>query len=355
MGGNRKLLAISTNFMSLRQLILTELRQFWREPGALFWTLVFPLGLAGALGLGFSNRSEPTYAIGIEAGEMPPFLQTVRQVPQSKFTIRQMSRQAGQTAIKRGEILLFVGKDSSGTFAFHFDPANSQAAQAFNALENTILKQQLNASPLRIAPVTTQGYRYIDFLIPGLLAMSIMNSCIWGIGWSLIEYRMKKLLRRMAATPMRKTDFLLAQMITRLLLLALELGLLIGFAYTFFGVIVQGAWAAFLLLVLAGTWAFSGLAFLMSSRTAKTNIANGLINAITLPMTVVSGVFFSYQGFPEPLVAFIKWLPLTLLADNLRSVFNEGYGVAQVALPAAVLFGLGSLLFAVALRIYKWQ
>lgn len=339
--------------MALWQLILSELRQFWREPGALFWTLVFPLGLAGALGLGFSNRSEPIYVIAIEAGEMPPLLQNISLLPQ--FAVRQLSVEAGMRALKRGEILLLVAKDSSGNFTFRFDPANSQALQAFTMLENSILKQMTAAPSLIFEPVTTQGYRYIDFLIPGLLAMSIMNSCIWGIGWTLIEYRLKKLLRRMAATPMRKTDFLLAQIVTRLLLLALELGLIIGFAYFFFNVIVQGSWAAFLLLVLAGTWAFSGLAFLMSSRTAKTSIANGLINAITLPMTIVSGIFFSYQGFPEPLKAVIKWLPLTLLSDNLRSVFNEGYGTAQVLMPAAVLFGLGSVLFAAALRIYKWQ
>ncbi|WP_448518540.1 ABC transporter permease [Rhodoflexus sp.] len=344
--------------MALWQLILTELRQFWREPGALFWTLVFPLGLAGALGLGFSNRSEPIYVIAIEVGEMPPLLQSLYQLPregQPQFAIRQMSAEAAMTALKRGEILLLVAKDSSGDFTFRFDPANSEARQAFNALENMILRQTATTPPLTIAPVTTQGYRYIDFLIPGLLAMSIMNSCIWGIGWTLVEYRVKKLLRRIAATPMRKTDFLLAQMITRLLLLMLELGLMIGFAYSFFGVVLQGSWAAFALIVLAGTWAFSGLAFLMSSRTAKTSIANGLINAITLPMTVVSGIFFSYQGFPEPLVSLIKWLPLTLLADYLRSIFNEGYGLAQVALPATVLFVLGSILFTLALRIYKWQ
>jgi len=341
--------------MALWQLILAELRQFWREPGAIFWTLVFPIGLAGALGLGFSNRSEPAYLIAVEADEIPPFLQIVQQLPQPRFVLRPMSRQASLTAIKRGEILLFIGKDSTDTFAFHFDPANSEALQAFIALENAILKQQTNAAPLRIAPITTQGYRYIDFLIPGLLAMGIMNSCIWGIGWSLVEYRVKKLLRRMVATPMRKTDFLLAQMITRLLLLSLELGLLIGFAYSFFDVLVHGSWIAFSLLVLAGTWAFSGLAFLMSSRTAKTAVANGLINAITLPMTIVSGIFFSYQGFPEWLVAVIRWLPLTLLADNLRSIFNEGYNLTQVLLPSAILFSFGSVLFAVALRIYKWQ
>lgn len=347
--------------MALWQLILTELRQFWREPGALFWTLVFPLGLVGALGLGFSNRRPPIYVIAASGNNLPTFFsdkETKEHAPlhAPHLMLKPVHRSAGLEMLKRGEALIFAEQDDTGKLLLHFDPDNAEARQAFLAFENAVLKQHAGALPaMQAIPVTTRGYRYIDFLVPGLLAMSIMNSCLWGIGWALVEYRVKKLLRRMAASPMRKSDFLLAQMITRLLLLAAELGTVIGFAYLFFDVRMQGSWTAFVLLVLAGTWTFSGLAFLLSSRTAKTAVANGMINAVTLPLTVVSGIFFSYRGFPEPLVAVIERLPLTLLADNLRGIFNEGYGTAQILFPAALLFGLGSVLFAVALRIYKWQ
>lgn len=339
--------------MALWQLILTELRQFWREPGTLFWTFVFPLGLAGALGLGLNHRPKPTYVVGFSTKQKPFFLFS-EQPNASRIIFKAMNRDAALHALQKGEVLIFAETDSSGKLTFSFDPANSEAQQAFLILENSMLKQQHKTS-WQVAPLTTQGYRYIDFFIPGLLAMSIMNSCLWGIGWALVEYRMKKLLRRMAASPMRKSDFLLAQMITRFILLVLELGLLIAFAYGVFQVKLQGSWFAFVWLTIAGTWAFSGMAFLMSSRTAKTTIANGLINAITLPMTLVSGIFFQYQGFPEPLVAVIKWLPLTLLADNLRGIFNEGYQMSHILLPSGVLFGMGSLLFVCAMRIYKWQ
>lgn len=339
--------------MALLQLILTEWRQFWREPGSLLWTLAFPIGLAAALGLGVSRSRTPIYRIGIDS-ETPLLLSRLKQV-KTNFNYQVLPWKEGVKALQRGQILIFITVDSATNAVAYLDNTNSQAAQALMALENACLKQQVTKDPFQIVPVTAHGHRYIDFLVPGLLAMSIMNSCLWGIGWALVEYRMKKFLYRMIATPMRKTDFLLAQIITRVILLAIELGLLLTFAYWFFDVQLQGSWIAFITMVLAGTWSFSGMAFLLSSRTAKTAIANGIINAITLPMTLVSGIFFSYEGFPEWLQVVIRWLPLTLLTDNLRGIFNEAYSLWQVLTPAALLVGLGSTLFAIALKIYKWK
>jgi ABC-type multidrug transport system permease subunit len=341
--------------------MLMEFRSYWREPGVIFWSILFPVGIAGVLGLGFLNRSAPVYRVAVAGEKLPAAVRAASLAaladstgPQLLFTHYPAAEAA--LKLKRGEVTLVVAQDSAtGQPVFRLDPANPEAQAAFGALENLMLKQQVGNYPRpRTEAVTTQGYRYIDFLIPGLVAFGLMNSAVWGIGWSLVEYRVKKLLRRMVASPLRKSHFMLAQILVRLTITLVEIGLLLAFARLAFGVWPQGSWGALVLVTVSGLWAFAGIGMLIASRTQKTAVANGLVNAVTLPMSILSGVFYSYQGFPDWAVAVIKWLPLTLLADNLRAIFNEGAGLAQVATGAAVLAGLGTALFALGLRVFKW-
>jgi ABC-type multidrug transport system permease subunit len=127
-----------------------------------------------------------------------------------------------------------------------------------------------------------------------------------------------------------------------------------GFSYFAFGVIIQGSLLALFFVFLAGIAAFSGIAILMSSRAQKTQVGNGLINAVVLPMTILSGIFFSYQNFPDWAVSIIRKLPLTLLADAIRAIFNEGANFYQVADEISYLLIIGIVLFVTGLRIYKW-
>jgi ABC-type multidrug transport system permease subunit len=158
----------------------------------------------------------------------------------------------------------------------------------------------------------------------------------------------------MVATPMPRYQLLVSVFFTRLVLNAVEACLLFLFAALLFGVRVQGSWAALVLIYLAGNLAFGGIAVWMGSRTANTQVGNGLLNAITVPMTVVSGIFFSYYHFPSWLVAVVQVLPLTLLADGLRRVVLEPAGVTSVLLPAAILTSLGLATFGLGLRWFKW-
>ena len=199
------------------------------------------------------------------------------------------------------------------------------------------------------------GSRYIDFLIPGLMAMSIMNACLWGIGWSLIDLRIKKLLRRMVATPLRKSIFLLSHGLNRMILSAAELFLLYGFAYYYFGIIIQGSLWALLLVFLSGYSAFAGIAVLISCRAQNTHSGNGLINFVSLPMFVLSGIFFSYHNFPDWLTPYVEVLPLTMLANSLRGIITEGIGLYDVILPSIGLVGIGCVCFALGLRFFYWH
>ena len=198
------------------------------------------------------------------------------------------------------------------------------------------------------------GTRYIDFLVPGLLGFGLMSSSIWGLGWVVVQMRMGKLLRRLAATPMRRLDFLLAFAAGRLLLALLEVLFFLGFARLIFDVRVAGNPVTFVLWALAGALCFAGLSALVASRAQNSETASGLMNLVTLPMTVLSGVFFSASHFPGWLQPALRALPLTALIDGLRAISIDGAGVAALLLPGLVLLGWGVGGFALALRLFRW-
>jgi ABC-2 type transport system permease protein len=273
--------------------------------------------------------------------------------PRIRFQI--MTEAEEILSLKQGGICLFIKRpeDREG-LRFYFDPRNGEAQTAYLVLERALGGGGGSRPRDEVVPLEVQGTRYIDFLVPGLLAMGVMSSALWGIGWALIEIRMKKLMRRMSATPMRKTMFLGSHFLARLIVNALEFMALFLFAYYYFGVKVQGSTLALAVVFVAGNIAFSGLAIFTSSRTNNPRVGNGLINALTFPMILLSGVFFSYRHFPAWAIPIVNKLPLTVLADSLRSVFNEGAGLEQIALPSLVLSASGLLFFYVGMKIYKW-
>ncbi|MDN5200579.1 ABC transporter permease [Fulvivirgaceae bacterium BMA10] len=361
----------------LIELIKIHFKEFFREPGIIFWAILFPILMAWGLGTAFTKKGELIRTVAYveqantDSDNGPSFitalLSKTKVNENGLFTATFGNDKLGITTykfvpsnwdeaiikLKRGEVNLILDhrKDS---LEYHFDPLNPEAQLAYLQLHGLINQQDLSNDEASIQPLTQIGTRYIDFLVPGLMALNVMMSCMWGIGYSLIDKRMKKLLRRMVATPMRKSSFLIAQFISRVTLSGLEAVLLVVFTMLYFDIEIQGNIGALILLFVSGNMAFTGIAILVSSRTSNTQVGNGLINAVVMPMMILSGVFFSYRNFPDWTVSIIEKFPLTLLADNLRSIFIEGAGLAQVLVPTVILAGLGVITFSVGLRIYKW-
>jgi ABC-2 type transport system permease protein len=342
---------------SLLQLLLVHLRTFIREPAILFWAILFPILMAWVLGIAFSNSGETARTVYVTSPENSAetisgtkiFGKNTRNALRVKFenhTLEEAVR-----AIKRGVITLYV-EVRNDSIIYHYDPANTEAHLTHLMIEREL--QFRGPAKSVVMPLETKGTRYIDFLIPGMIALGIMNSCLWGISWNLIETRMKKLLRRMVATPMRKTIFLASHIIIRVFLGGIESLFLFAFAYFYFGTEITGSILAFVLVFLSGIAAFSGIAILIASRTEKSEIGNGLINVVTLPMMILSGIFFNYHNFPEWAVSFIRFLPLTLLADSFRSIFIEGAGIRDVSFAILVLAGTSLLTFTLGLKVFKW-
>jgi ABC-type multidrug transport system permease subunit len=374
----------------LYNLITVQFKEYFREPAILFWSFAFPIAMAWVLGIAFTSKTEITKTVAVIQNESNANSHLIKWIGggeqqvngknsekkvfekvlsngegnETKFKFIYSSKDEAILALKQGKISLFIEEYEKDGITYYFDPQNSDAQFTYLLLENSILtlnlfqgiqdKNSSNNHKSNVVTLTAKGSRYIDFLVPGLIAMGIMSSCIWGIGWVLTELRIKKLMRRMIATPMKKTSFLISRIATRFILCFFEAVILYVFAYWYFRVEVDGSLLALFTVFTAGVIAFSGIAILTSSRAKSSQVANGLINAVVMPMMILSGVFFSYHNFPELVIPIIQALPLTMLADSIRSIFIEGAGIKDVALQSFYLFTVGFVTFGVGLKIYKW-
>lgn len=359
----------------LYQLVLTQFLETLREPSVLFWGIVFPVLITIGLGLAFTQTSESKFRIAVVEGQ-PTQLDTLLSVygkeekergktfvswkvtnPTLGNTQYLFSRHQWDDAIialKRGEADLIV-TDSLGGIRYHFDPQNAQAQLVYMRLSGLIKESSIQTeqdSP--VEALTLKGVRYIDFLLPGLIALGILNGLCWGVSYSLIERRSQKLLRRMVATPMKKSNYLIALISVRFAMNCVEAGVLFFFAWLLFGTIIQGNLGALAVFYIAGNTAFAGISVLIGCHTAKLETGNGLINAVIMPMMILSGIFFSYQNFPAWSIGFIKLLPLTTFTDGLRSIFNEGAGWIEIAPPSILLASLGIICFIAGVKWFKW-
>ena len=355
----------------LYQLVLTQFLETLREPSVLFWGIVFPVLITIGLGLAFTQTPDSKYRIAIIEGQ-PTQLDTLlsmygkeeKERGKSFISLKITNQTLGNTqylftrqqwndaiiSLKRGETDLIV-TDSIGEIRYHFDPQNAQAQLVYMRLSGLIKEtnQENNVEPLAL-----KGVRYIDFLLPGLIALGILNGLCWGVSYSLIERRSQKLLRRMVATPMKKSNYLIALISVRFVMNCVEAGILFFFAWLFFESIIQGNVGALVVFFISGNIAFAGIAVLLGCRTAKLETGNGLINAMTMPMMILSGIFFSYQNFPAWSIGFIKLLPLTTFTDGLRGIFNEGAGWSEIATPSIALASLGIICFVAGVKWFKW-
>lgn len=363
----------------LYRLIMAHFAEIIREPAVIFWGVVFPILMAWGLGIAFTQKGDVKVKLAIvkvitdkdsiRETKLAGYLSVHGTKKDSTYSIDLKNEKLGNVSItffetswsnaysmlKKGKVSVIV-EDKPTDTKYHFDPANAEAKTAYQLVANLSENGTAfyAANQASIERLTMTGTRYVDFLIPGLLAMGIMMSCTWGISYTIIDRRSKKLLRRMVATPMRKSNFLLALITARFVMNVAEAVLLFVFAWLYFGTKVQGSWPALIVLFLAGNIAFSGISILISSHTANPEVGNGIINALVTPMMVVSGVFFSYHNFPDWTIPFIRYLPLTMIADSFRSIFNEGAGFVDVWREALVLTSIGTVSFIIGLKIFKW-
>jgi ABC-2 type transport system permease protein len=338
----------------LVQLTLAWMRGFYREPEALFWVFGFPIVLAFALGIAFKNRGPGELRVGVARGAGDSATAHTLDAAPGLTAVVLDSADARQ-ALRTGRVALVVVPGAS--LVYHYDSTRTESRLARLEVDDALQRDRGRTDPVLVRDdrTTEPGSRYIDFLIPGLLGMNLMGSGLWGVGFSVVQARTKGLLKRFVATPMRKGDYLLSYMLSRLVFLVIEVAALIGFGWVVFDVGVQGTVAALGVVTLVGAFSFAGLGLLVASRAKTVEAVSGLMNLVMLPMWILSGTFFSYARFPDAMQPFVKVLPLTGLNDALRSVMIDGASLAHVAAPLGVVAAWGGLSFVVAVKIFRWR
>ena len=341
----------------LVQLTRVRYREFFREPEAVFWVFVFPVLLAAGLGIAFRNRSPERTVVGV-VGNGPVAADIVEALRRdSSLVASSMSDSAGVEALRTGDVALLVVPLADGKVEFRYDDTRPESRSARLLVDDGLQRASGRRDPVMVADrvVRERGARYIDFLVPGLLGMNLMGSGIWGLGFAIVDARKKRLLKRLIATPMARWQYLTSFVLSRLTLLVLEVGLLLGFGVLVFGVPLRGSLPLLLLICLLSSLAFASLGLLIASRAQTMEGASGLMNLVMLPMWIFSGVFFSAARFPEPIQPLIQALPLTAVIDALRANILRGAGWHSLTgeLAIIVVWMVGS--FVLALKLFRWR
>ncbi len=390
----------------LSQLFLVRLREFYREPEAIFWVYGFPLILTIGLGIAFWSKKPEPSSVDIQepldsvvAGKQVEELK--KELTAAGMDVQIHNAEECSHRFRTGKTALIVVFRSEANFDLVCDETRPESLSARYQAEAAIREiigsrpgrtyqlmelamapaaatpgvplgslpqistagQAVNSTSFPLGACLTirsraqqePGQRYIDFLLPGIMGLNLLGGGLYGVGFVIVEMRVRKLLKRLLATPMRRSDFLLSVLGSRLVLLLPEIGVLLLLGRLLFGVPMRGNLLALAIVVLAGAAAFAGIGLVLACRTEKTETISGLINLVMLPMWLLSGTFFSAKRFPDPAQPFIQALPLTQINDGLREVMLEGATLSQVGWRVGILAAWAIVSFTVALRLFKWQ
>lgn len=388
-------------YSARRQIVLTRIREFYRRPTAIFWVYVFPILMAIVLGVAFSNPKVEELHVGIVSPADPALAKRIadslaaqnakassgatkiigfllsdadgrRGLRLGRYTLLVLPRAAGAPQPSAGsatdastaaapqpasETTTLAGDLAGIELEYLYDPSVPQSYAARWAVDDALQRAAGRHEPLTThdARFEEPGSRYIDFVIPGLIGASLMSSGLWGVGFVVVDMRVRNLLKRFFTTPMRRADFLSGMILSRMFFIVTEVLLLLLFARWLFDVRVLGSWLAVLFLIILGSGTFAAIGLLMAARARTVETASGIINLVMLPMWMVSGIFFSAERFPDAVQPLVKSLPLTAVINALRGVMIEELSIFALWGPVVVLlvWGIGS--FALALRLFRWQ
>ena len=342
---------------SLVQLTRVRYREFFREPEAVFWVFIFPVLLAAGLGIAFRNRAPEVTSVAVVAGDSaaPRIVDALRRT--SGIEVSLLTDSAAGEALRTGEAAVVLLPSSGGGVEYRYDDTRPESQTARLMVDDALQRAAGRQDPVSIRErlVHERGSRYIDFLVPGLLGMNLMGSGIWGVGFAIVDARKKRLLKRLIATPMSRPQYLASFVLSRLTLLVIEVGLLLGFGALVFGVPLRGSLLVLAAVCVISSLAFTSLGLLVSSRVQTMEGASGLMNLVMLPMWIFSGVFFSASRFPDAIQPLIQALPLTAVVDALRANILRGAGWQALGPELGVIFAWMAVSFILALRLFRWR
>lgn len=355
----------ASRYWPLWELTISRMRIFYREPAAVFWVYGFPLVMALSLGTAF--RENPKEQINVDlvvasreneaAAEPPSAIDNLekRLLANPRFQLKSSPNEDWRKRLQSGKADLVIEVDANGSYQFWDEPHRTESRLARHAVEAALLREQTKSLEVSVKHLDKPGSRYIDFLLPGLIGLNLMGGGMWGVGFVIVDMRVRKLLKRFLATPMRKSDFLLSVMCSRLFFTLTDILILLVFGYLVFNVSSRGNYLELTIVVLLGGAMFAGIGLLVAGRVQTIETVSGVMNFVMLPMWILSGVFFSSERFPSEIQPLINSLPLTALNQALRGVMLEGQSLVALWPQVAILAVYSGLTFTIALWTFRWR
>ena len=337
---------------SQRQLVLARVREFIREPEAVFWAVFFPILLTTALGIAFGGGSVEVLPVVTSSPDVARALEA-----EPGLSVELLDDAGASSTLLTGKAVLFAQPSHDGGVVFRYDDTNPDGRAARLLADRAVQRAagRIDPMPARDDLVREPGSRYVDFVVPGLVGLGIMSNALWGLGFSIVDSRRRHLMKRLVATPMSRTQYLLSYLFWRMMVLGLEAGVPIAFGVIAFGVPVRGRLIDLAVICILASLAFSAIGLLLAARPRTIEAVSGLMNLVQVPMWILSGVFFSAQRFPDAVQPFIRALPLTAVNDALRAHMLQGAGILQLAPELGTLTAWLVVCFTLALKLFRWR
>ncbi|MDR3417586.1 MAG: ABC transporter permease [Nevskia sp.] len=341
---------ILASWRRLRAATWARSLEFVRDRSTLGWNIAFPVLLVLGLAYVFSGPGQPMFKVAVlappgaalDAG-LHPFLGT----PQVQFYREEQQPVAlHKVQLQRIDMLLDLTATPGRYWINEQSPKGKLLEQLLRGAGGAPLQQE-----------ATQGaqVRYVDWVTPGVLGMNMMFSCLFGIGYVIVRYRKSGYLKRLNATPLRASEFLLAQLLSRLALIVLVNGAVFVACRLLLKVRMEGSYLDLLLLVTLAASSMIALGLLVSARIASEELAGGILNVLATPMMVICGVFFSIDGSPHALQLVAQLLPLTHLVNGARAIMLDGAGLAQIAPDLMALAAMSAVYLFLGAALFRWR
>ena len=343
----------------LLQLFIARFREFIRTPEAVFWSYVFPLVMMISLGLAFRSDSVEPVSVCVEDGAAAEqVLQVLQASP--RFLVSRGTPEHCRQMLRSGKaelVLTVEGTDSAQRYRFLLDQTRPGSVSARDAVNDVLQRAAGRQDPVETkeSAVTEAGSRYIDFLVPGLIGMGLMGGGVWGVGYAIVDMRIRQVLKRLLGTPMKKHHFVAAMMASRMVFMIPEMIVILILSRLMFGVVSHGGYLSIALIVLLGAFQFASIGLIIASRARTLEAVAGLMNLTMVPMWIGSGIFFSADRFPAIVQPVIRLLPLTPVISSLRQVMQEGAGLMAILPDLGLMAAWLVVTFFVALRIFRWD
>jgi ABC-type multidrug transport system permease subunit len=336
-------------------ILVARNREFYRDSAGLIWNIMMPVMMIVAFAFIFGGESEDLFKVGVlgdpdTAADTTGFLATpyLNIVP-----LDDEPAAVAKVARHQLDLLLDLRGPGGSVVGYWFNPESPKGQIAERLLLGAHATVSAPAPEGR--PAAGEALAYADWVLPGVLAMNVMFSSLWGVGWVVVRYRKNGVLRRLKATPLRPLEFLSAQVLSRLLVVMASSAVVYLGALLILDFPMRGSYAALVLTYLAGALCMISLGLLVSARLRTEELADGLLNLMSWPMLLLSGVWFSMEGTSPAAQWLSQLMPLTHLVDAARDIMIDGAGVLDVLPQLLLLLALATLLLTVAARMFRWE